>query len=171
MYRPMLELPDFKAYKGKSRLSCVLAKLTRMYSLAKASTLTPSDVMLVQYLSELLAFFVAQHGHRAQFFILSNPVSMRIASLLYMKQKPLRHGESPDFAPNEASLIPLPPASLRYLKACLKASNHFIHRHLIKYEMLLPMLELLESESPRDNMLSSACLDIFEVIRKVRLYA
>ena len=33
--------------------------------------------------------------------------------------------------------------------------------------MLLPMLELLESELPRDNMLSSTCLDILEVIRKV----
>ncbi|GHJ88221.1 hypothetical protein NliqN6_4623 [Naganishia liquefaciens] len=127
MYKPIVELPDFKAYKGKSQ--------------------PQRD----SYLSELLAFFVAQHGHRAQFFILSNPVSMRIASLLYMKQKPLRH------------------ASLRYLRACLKASNHFIHRHLIKYEMLLPMLELLEAELPRDNMLSSTCLDILEVIRKDNL--
>jgi hypothetical protein len=71
----------------------IFAKLITLPSLAKALTLSPSDVMLVQYLSELLAFFVAQHGHRAQFFILSNPVSMRIASLLYMKQKPLRHGK------------------------------------------------------------------------------
>ncbi|KAJ9124080.1 hypothetical protein QFC22_000875 [Naganishia vaughanmartiniae] len=106
MYRPMLELPDFKQYK------------------TKPVTLAAPEIMLMQYLSELLAFFVAQHGHRAQFFILSNPVS---------------------------------------------AGSHFIHRHLIKYELMLPMLELLESESPRDNMLSSACLDIFEIIRRDNL--
>jgi hypothetical protein len=61
--------------------------------LAKPVTLIAPDIMLMQYLSELLAFFVAQHGHRAQFFILSNPVSIRIATLLYMKQKPSRHGK------------------------------------------------------------------------------
>jgi protein phosphatase-4 regulatory subunit 3 len=124
----------------------------------------------MQYLTELLAFFVAQHGHRAQFFILSNPVSMRIASLLYMKQKPLRHGKSNKLKVLTSAKRDLA-ASLRYFRACLKASSHFIHRHLIKYELLLPMLELLESESPRDNMLSSACLDIFEIIRKVRCHS
>ncbi|KAJ9106115.1 hypothetical protein QFC21_001257 [Naganishia friedmannii] len=133
MYRPMLELPDFKQYK------------------TKPVTLAAAEIMLMQYLSELLAFFVAQHGHRAQFFILSNPVSVRIATLLYMRQKPSRH------------------ASLRYFRSCLKAGSHFIHRHLIKYELMLPMLELLESESPRDNMLSSTCLDIFEIIRRDNL--
>ncbi|KAJ9098807.1 hypothetical protein QFC19_006284 [Naganishia cerealis] len=135
MYRPLFELPDFQAYKKQP------------------VTLAAPDTMLMQFLSELLAFFVTQHGHRAQFFILSNPVSVKIATLLYMKQKPSRH------------------ASLRYFKACLKAGTHFIHRHLIKYELMLPMLELLESESPRDNMLSSACLDILEVIRRDNIKA
>jgi hypothetical protein len=60
-----------------------------------------------------------------------------------------------------------PPAALRYFRACLKTNNHFIIRHLPKQDLILPLIELLETEGPSDNMLSSACLEVFEIIRKV----
>lgn len=66
-----------------------------------------------------------------------------------MKQKPLKH------------------AAIRFFKACIKTNNHFLHRHLTKNDLVLPLIELLEGEGPRDNLLSSSCLDVFEVIRKV----
>ncbi len=52
-----------------------------------------TDVVLLQHLAELLAFFVSQHSTRAQFFVLSHPISAKVATLLYLKQKTLRHGE------------------------------------------------------------------------------
>jgi len=58
-------------------------------------------------------------------------------------------------------------AAIRFFKACIKANNHFLHRHLMKNDLLLTLIELLEVEGPRDNMLCSSCLDVFELIRKV----
>lgn len=60
-------------------------------------------------------------------------------------------------------------ASLKFMKACIKTNNSFYLRHISKYDLLLPMLDLLEAESYRDNMLTSACLEILNLIRKVSL--
>jgi len=40
-------------------------------------------------------------------------------------------------------------------------------RYLNKGDVFAPVLELVALESPRDNMLSSACLELFEYMRKV----
>ncbi|WVR03282.1 hypothetical protein IAU60_000273 [Kwoniella sp. DSM 27419] len=103
---------------------------------------------LLQNLIELLSFCVTNHAHRASYFVLSNPISKRVVGLLHVKDKPLRH------------------AVLRYIRACLKSANHFIHRYFVKNELLLPLLDLLEEESRRDNMMSSACMEVLELIRK-----
>lgn len=60
-------------------------------------------------------------------------------------------------------------ASIRFFRACIKSNNHFLHRHLMKHHLLAPMIEMLDPECPRDNMLSSSCLEVFEMIRKVRI--
>jgi protein phosphatase-4 regulatory subunit 3 len=44
-----------------------------------------------------------------------------------------------------------------------------MNRHFVKSDLLGPMISLMEEESKRDNMLSSACMDILEIIRKVSL--
>lgn len=62
-------------------------------------------------------------------------------------------------------------AAIRFFKACIKANNHFLHRHLMKNDLLLTLIELLEVEGPRDNMLCSSCLDVFELIRKVSIWS
>jgi hypothetical protein len=63
------------------------------YVTASPTSVSNSDIVLLQYLAELLAFFVGHHTLKSQFFILTQPVSVRLASLLYFKQKSLRHGE------------------------------------------------------------------------------
>ncbi|KAK4688245.1 protein phosphatase 4 regulatory subunit 3, partial [Tremellales sp. Uapishka_1] len=130
LFEPLLELPEYKAVKETPM------KLTR------------ERATLLQNLIELLSFCVINHAHRSQYFILSNPISPRVVSLLYVKEKPLRH------------------AAVRYVKACLKTGNHFIHRYFVKNDLLLPLFEVLENESTRDNMLSSSCMDVLDLIRK-----
>ena len=49
----------------------------------------------------------------------------------------------------------------------MKLQNHFINRFFIKNELLLPVIDVLESESTRDNMLTSACMEVLDLIRKV----
>ncbi len=58
-------------------------------------------------------------------------------------------------------------AALKYFKACIKTHNHFIHRHLAKNDLMLPLLGILEQEAPRDNMLTATCLEITEMLRHV----
>ncbi|OCF33154.1 hypothetical protein I316_05199 [Kwoniella heveanensis BCC8398] len=106
---------------------------------------------LLQSLVELLSFCIINHAHRASYFILSNPISKKVVGLLYVRDKPLRH------------------AALRFVRACLKTPNHFIHRYYVKNDLLLPLLDLLNEESNRDNMMSSACMEVLELIRKENL--
>nr|XP_019014382.1 uncharacterized protein I206_00464 [Kwoniella pini CBS 10737]OCF53163.1 hypothetical protein I206_00464 [Kwoniella pini CBS 10737] len=113
--------------------------------------LTREHITLLQHLVELLSFCVINHAHKASYFVLSNPISKKIVNLLYIKDKPLRH------------------AALRYIRACLKTSNHFMHRYYVKNDLFLPLIELLEEESVRDNMMSSACMDVLELIRRENL--
>lgn len=47
---------------------------------------------LLHHLTELLSFCILQHSHRSQYYVLSNPISVRVATLLFAKEKSLRHG-------------------------------------------------------------------------------
>ncbi|KAK6905071.1 hypothetical protein I203_105890 [Kwoniella mangroviensis CBS 8507] len=135
LYTPLMDAPDVKAELTKNKLF----KLSREH------------IALLQHLIELLSFSIANHAHRASYFVLANPVSKKVVQLLYVKDKPLRH------------------ACLRYIRACLKTPNHFMHRNYVKNDLFLPLLELLEEESIRDNMMSSACMDVLELIRRDNL--
>ncbi len=59
------------------------------------------------------------------------------------------------------------PAALRFIKACLRTGNHFIHRNFTKNGVTKAIIDLVDRETTRDTMLSSACLDTLELIRKV----
>ena len=50
---------------------------------------------LLYLLIELLSASVSNNSqlHRVSFFILSNPISRKIVSLVYVKDKPLKHGK------------------------------------------------------------------------------
>lgn len=60
-------------------------------------------------------------------------------------------------------------AALRFVRACFRANNSFLHRNFVKGDLLVPLLALLEEEGSRDNMLSSACMEVLDLIRKVSL--
>ncbi|WWC85689.1 uncharacterized protein L201_000555 [Kwoniella dendrophila CBS 6074] len=113
--------------------------------------LAREHITLLQHLVELLSFCITNHSHKASYFVLSNPISKKVVNLLYVKDKPLRH------------------AALRYVRACLKTANHFMHRYYVKNDLFLPLLELLEEESVRDNMMISACMEVLEFIRRDNL--
>jgi protein phosphatase-4 regulatory subunit 3 len=57
----------------------------------------------------------------------------------------------------------------RYLKSCFKTGNVFLIKRFIKNDLLAPLIAMLEAESRRDNMLTSACMTIFDDIRKVSI--
>lgn len=142
LFGPLSELPELKDLNGKLLvLVCLLTILGSM-------PLTVERVPLINTLVDLLSYCVAVHAHRAQYYILSNPLAQKVCSLIYAREKPLRH------------------ASLRFIKACLRTNNHFIHRNFAKNGVTKAILDLVLRETDRDTMLSSACLDTLELIRK-----
>ena len=60
-------------------------------------------------------------------------------------------------------------AALRFIRACFKNTNNFIHRPVAKQDLIAPLLALLEEESRRDNMLITAAVEILDIIRKVNV--
>ena len=51
---------------------------------------------------------------------------------------------------------------------CLKLNNQNLYNHLIKADVIRPIILLASRESKRDSLLNSACLEFFEYMRKVK---
>ncbi len=63
----------------------------------------------------------------------------------------------------------LVPAALRYLRTQIGQKDEFYSRHLIKNHAFGPIVDLFLSVKDRNNLINSACLELFELIGKVRL--
>ncbi|KAI0092094.1 component of IIS longevity pathway SMK-1-domain-containing protein [Irpex rosettiformis] len=103
---------------------------------------------LYLHLCELLANFAAQHSFRSHFYMLSSNIASRMGSLLRAKDKHLRL------------------AAFRFFRVTLRLNNRNLFTHLIKLDALKPVIDLTVQESRRDNLLSSACQEFFESMRK-----
>ncbi|KAI1804155.1 DUF625-domain-containing protein [Daldinia bambusicola] len=100
------------------------------------------------YLIEILCFFIRQHQHRSKFFVLNNDIVSRISQLLSCPEKFLK-------------LI-----AIRFLRQLIGLQDEFYVKHVSEKKVIGPVLDVLIETMPRDNLLSSACLEFFEFIRK-----
>ncbi|KAI0843147.1 DUF625-domain-containing protein [Hypoxylon sp. FL0890] len=100
------------------------------------------------YLIEILCFFIRQHQHRSKFFVLNNDIVLRISQLLNCPEKFLK-------------LV-----AVRFLRQLIGLQDEFYVKHVIEKKVIGPILDVLAKTMPRDNLLSSACLEFFEFIRK-----
>lgn len=87
----------------------------------------------------------------------------------------------PPFIPRQASvfgyaspntplwliLMRFPPAAFRFFRICLRINNRNLFNHLIKLDVLQPIVDLAVKESVRDNLISSSCQEFFDHLRKV----
>ncbi|UZJ55095.1 hypothetical protein CBS101457_004415 [Exobasidium rhododendri] len=114
---------------------------------------SPSKSALFNHLCDLLTFIIIHHHFRSQYWVISSDISIRVATLLFAREKHLRL------------------TALRFFRACLSKGNQFINRHFLKIELVSAVLAVVEGESKRDNLVTSACLDFFEHIRKENMRA
>lgn len=56
--------------------------------------------------------------------------------------------------------------SIRFFRSLIGLQEEFYVKHLIEKQVLRPVLEVLIETMPRDNLLSSASLELFEFIKK-----
>ncbi|PCH40772.1 DUF625-domain-containing protein [Wolfiporia cocos MD-104 SS10] len=111
-------------------------------------TISRERANLYLYLCDLLASFTLQHSFRSHFFVLSSNLSTRIATLLRAKDKHLRL------------------AAFRFFRTCVKLHNPNMLKHLIKFDVFEPILNLTLLESRRDNLISASCQEFFECLRR-----
>ncbi|KAI0114059.1 component of IIS longevity pathway SMK-1-domain-containing protein [Nemania sp. FL0031] len=109
---------------------------------------TNVEASAFSYLVEILCFFVRQHQHRCKFFVMHNHIVPRITQLLQSPEKFLK-------------LV-----AVRFLRHLVGSQDEFYIKHLSEKRVIEPVLDLLIKTMPRDNLISSACLELFEHIKK-----
>jgi len=142
LFSPLKNLTTFKELNQQAALSN--SKRATVIDIT-----SPSKSALFNHLCELLTFIMIHHHFRSQYWVISSDISIRVATLLFAREKHLRL------------------TALRFFRACLSKGNQFINRHFLKIELVSAVLAVIEGESSRDNLVTSACLDFFEHIRKV----
>ncbi|EMC99020.1 hypothetical protein BAUCODRAFT_22318 [Baudoinia panamericana UAMH 10762] len=110
--------------------------------------LSVQETSLMTHLVEVLSFFVRQHTYRSKLFILSENLHARIAQLLGCSHKYMKL------------------TALKWFRTCVGLNDEFHNRQLIQHRLFEPILGIVYETMPRNNLLNSACLEIFEYIRQ-----
>lgn len=59
-------------------------------------------------------------------------------------------------------------AAIRFFRAVISARDDFYYKHIVKYNLFLPIVEIFKANKDKYNLLNSTILDIFEFILKVK---
>ncbi|KZF22928.1 DUF625-domain-containing protein [Xylona heveae TC161] len=106
------------------------------------------EVSLFSHLVEILCFFIRQHMFRSKYFILSEGLTSRVAQLLAAPEKHLKL------------------MALKFFRTCIGLGDEYYNRQLIQHHLFEPILNIVFETMPRDNLLNSACLEMFEYIKR-----
>ncbi|KAK5127879.1 hypothetical protein LTR85_004996 [Meristemomyces frigidus] len=110
--------------------------------------LSVHETSLFTHLVEVLCFFVRQHSYRSKLFILSENLHARVAQLLVCPQKYMKL------------------TALKWFRTCIGLQDEFHNRQLIQHRLFEPILNIVYETMPKDNLLNSACLELFEYIKR-----
>ncbi|KAH7630670.1 hypothetical protein SMAC4_00966 [Sordaria macrospora] len=108
----------------------------------------PMQEYIFGYLNDILCSFIRQHQYRAKYFLITHNLAQRFIQLLSCKQKHLQ-------------LV-----AIRFIKQLVLMSDEFYMKHIAEKQILGPILDVLLRAITRDNLLCSACLDLFVLINK-----
>ena len=124
------------------------------------------------YLNDILCFYIRQHQHRSKYFVMNNGLAKRFVQLLACKEKHLQLGKFVKFASsvdlrawNELTTVFLLVA-IRFIRQLVVLQDSFYTGLIVNNQVLGPVLDVLLRTMPRDNLLCSACLDLFGLINK-----
>ncbi|KAJ2800012.1 Platinum sensitivity protein, partial [Coemansia furcata] len=98
------------------------------------------------FLCELLSSMMRFHGYRARSFITSSGAFDSICLFLSAKH----------------SFLKL--AALRFFRTCIGLQDNVYNKYLTGNDLLAPIVELFVSIYPRDNLLTSACRELFAFV-------
>ncbi|KAJ5495127.1 hypothetical protein N7539_000243 [Penicillium diatomitis] len=110
--------------------------------------LTFQEVTLYSHLVDILTFFVRQHLFRTRNVIHSESLAPRVAQLLTVPQKHLK-------------LV-----SLKFFRTLISLQDTFYQALMTHNNTFGLILDIVCETMPRDNLLNSACLELFEFIKR-----
>jgi protein phosphatase 4 regulatory subunit 3 len=109
---------------------------------------TYQEVSLHTHLVEILTYFVRSHSIRSRHFVLSEKLPARVAQLLRVSQKPLKL------------------TALKFFRTCVGLQDQFYVNQMMQNSTFEFILDIVIETMPRDNLLNSACLEMFEFIKR-----
>ncbi|KAL5596813.1 hypothetical protein BROUX41_006503 [Berkeleyomyces rouxiae] len=111
-----------------------------------------NEAALFGYLIEILIFFLRQHS-LSKMFVFKHDFTIRLTRLFDAKEKHLK-------------LIPV-----RLVRHMLGMRQDVCLAHLMSRDSFIPIFNLLRNTLPRDNLVSSACFDVFDYINREKIYS
>ncbi|KAI4843875.1 DUF625-domain-containing protein [Aureobasidium sp. EXF-8846] len=114
-------------------------------------TITAQEASLFVHLVEILCFFIRQHNFRSKYYILAENLHCRVAQLLSCPQKHLKL------------------TALKWFRTCIALNDEHHNKDMIVKGVFDPILDIVYQTMPRDNLLNSACLELFEFIKRENL--
>ncbi|KAI4086098.1 MAG: hypothetical protein LQ344_007851 [Seirophora lacunosa] len=110
--------------------------------------LTFQEVSLFHHLIEILMFLIRYHLFRSKIFIFSEGLPARIAQLLGCPQKHLKL------------------TALKFFRSCIALQDDYYIQQMTRNFLFEPILNILYDTMPRDNLLNSVCLELFEFVKR-----
>ncbi|XP_019054595.1 PREDICTED: serine/threonine-protein phosphatase 4 regulatory subunit 3-like isoform X2 [Nelumbo nucifera] len=112
---------------------------------------TATKPEILSNICELLCFCVLHHPYRIKSSFLVNNVIERVLFLTCRREKYL--------------VV----AAVRFMRTIISRNDDHLLQHIVKNNLLKPIIEAFISNGNRYNLLNSAILDLFEYIRKENL--
>ncbi|RHZ74226.1 hypothetical protein CDV55_105636 [Aspergillus turcosus] len=122
--------------------------LKRLENRANLHDLTFQEVSLYSHLVDILTFFVRQHLYRSRNVIHNEALAPRIAQLLRVPQKHLKL------------------TALKFFRTLVSLQDTFYQALMTHNNTFGLILDIVYETMPRDNLLNSACLELFEFIKR-----
>ena len=110
--------------------------------------LSVQETSMMTHLIDILCFFVRQHSYRSKLFILGENLHCRVAQLLQSPHKYMKL------------------AALKWYRTCISLHDEFHNRQLIQNRLFEPIINIVYETMPRDNLLNSNAIEIFEYIKR-----
>ncbi|KAL9600672.1 MAG: hypothetical protein Q9219_003002 [cf. Caloplaca sp. 3 TL-2023] len=117
------------------------------------SDLSFQEVSLFHHLVEILMFLIRYHLFRSKIFIFSAGLPARIAQLLACPQKHLKL------------------TALKFFRTCIGLQDDYYIQQMTRNFLFEPILDIVYDTMPRDNLLNSVCLELFEFVKRENIKA
>ncbi|MCJ1458189.1 Platinum sensitivity protein [Mycoblastus sanguinarius] len=115
------------------------------------SDITFHEVQLFNHLVEIIIYLSRTHQFRSKYYIFTEGLASRIAQLLSAPQKHLKL------------------TALKFFRQCVGLQDEFYNRQITQQNHFGPILNIVYETMPRDNLLNSACLELFEFVKRENL--